>query len=187
MIRRYNLSHPVGQPMPEDWIHLPDSVVAAADYDALAARLAEANAKMMILHNESISLHARLAEATGIINRRALELADTQGQLTEVKRELARWAKLKPLAQQITDPTLRGIVVSFLDRFGYGASKFDMQADINRAMAAAKKHTPECSYWNGLMAQVCNCGLTDRAPVQPERCCADYPRCDCNSPPEAQR
>jgi hypothetical protein len=36
MIRRYNLSHPVGQPMPEDWIHLPDSVVAATDYDALA-------------------------------------------------------------------------------------------------------------------------------------------------------
>ncbi len=36
MIRRYNLSHPVGQPMPEDWIRLPDSVVAAADYDALA-------------------------------------------------------------------------------------------------------------------------------------------------------
>jgi hypothetical protein len=42
MIRRYNLSHPVGQPMPEDWIHLPDSVVAAADYDAISARLAEA-------------------------------------------------------------------------------------------------------------------------------------------------
>lgn len=36
MIRRYNLSHPVGQPMPEDWLDLPDSVVAAADYDALA-------------------------------------------------------------------------------------------------------------------------------------------------------
>ena len=35
MIRRYNLSHPVGQPMPEDWLDLPDSVVAAADYDAL--------------------------------------------------------------------------------------------------------------------------------------------------------
>jgi hypothetical protein len=44
MTRRYNLSHPVGQPMPEDWIHLPDSVVAAADYDAISARLAEAEA-----------------------------------------------------------------------------------------------------------------------------------------------
>ena len=42
MTRRYNLSHPAGQPMPEDWIHLPDSVVAAADYDAVSARLAEA-------------------------------------------------------------------------------------------------------------------------------------------------
>jgi hypothetical protein len=36
MTRRYNLSHSAGQPMPEDWIHLPDSVVAATDYDALA-------------------------------------------------------------------------------------------------------------------------------------------------------
>jgi hypothetical protein len=154
------------------------------EIERLRGLLAETNAKMMIMHNESISLHARLAEATGIISQRALELADTQGQLTEAKRELARWAKLNPLAQQIADPTLRGIVVSFLDRFGYGASKFDMQAGINRAMASAKKHTPECSYWNGLMAQVCNCGLTDRAAVQPERCCLDYPRCDCNSPPE---
>lgn len=42
MIRRYNLRNPAGQPMPEDWIHLPDSVVASADYDALTARLAEA-------------------------------------------------------------------------------------------------------------------------------------------------
>ncbi len=42
MTRRYNLRNPAGQPMPEDWIHLPDSVVASADYDALTARLAEA-------------------------------------------------------------------------------------------------------------------------------------------------
>ena len=57
----------------------------------LRGLMAEANAKMMILHNESISLHARLAEATGIINQRALELADTQGQLTEAKRDAARY------------------------------------------------------------------------------------------------
>jgi hypothetical protein len=46
MIRRYNLSHPVGQPMPEDWLDLPDSVVAAADYDAISARLAEAEQRL---------------------------------------------------------------------------------------------------------------------------------------------
>ena len=89
----------------------------------LRGLLAETNAKMMILHNESISLHARLAEATGIINQRALELADTQGQLTEAKRDAARY---------------------------------------RARLAAAKKHTPECSYWDGLMAQVCNCGLNER-------------------------
>ena len=64
-----------------------------------------------------------------------------------------------------------------------GDTPEDADAAIDAAMhlaarpAAAKKHTPECSYWDGLMAQVCNCGLT-------ERCCVDYPRCDCNSPPE---
>ena len=64
-----------------------------------------------------------------------------------------------------------------------GDTPEDADAAIDAAMhlaarpAAAKKHTPECSYWDGLMAQVCNCGLT-------ERCCLDYPRCDCNSPPE---
>ena len=46
MTRRYNLSHAVGQPMPEDWLDLPDSVVAAADYDAISARLAEAEAML---------------------------------------------------------------------------------------------------------------------------------------------
>jgi hypothetical protein len=66
--------------------------------DELKARLAEANAKMMLLHNESISLHTRLAEATGIINQRALELADTQGQLTEAKRYAARYLWLRDRA-----------------------------------------------------------------------------------------
>ena len=101
---------------------LDDAAYTAADEIVrLRGLLAETNAKMMILHNESISLHARLAEATGIINQRALELADTQGQLTEAKRDAARY---------------------------------------RARLAAAKKHTPECSYWDGLMAQVCNCGAT---------------------------
>jgi hypothetical protein len=32
--------------MPEDWIHLPDSVVAAADYDALAAENAAPRSRL---------------------------------------------------------------------------------------------------------------------------------------------
>jgi hypothetical protein len=31
---------------------------------------------------------------------------------------------------------------------------------IGRATLSRSKHTPECSYWDGLMAQVCNCGAT---------------------------
>ena len=33
---------------------------------------------------------------------------------------------------------------------------------IGRATLSRSKHTPECSYWDGLMAQVCNCGLAER-------------------------
>jgi hypothetical protein len=49
-----------------------------------------------------------------------------------------------------------------------GDTPEDADAAIDAAMhlaarpAAAKKHTPECSYWDGLMAQVCNCGLAER-------------------------
>jgi hypothetical protein len=71
---------------------------ALRENERLRGLLADANAKMMILHNESISLHARLAEATGIINQRALELADTQGQLTEAKRDAARYRWLRDRA-----------------------------------------------------------------------------------------
>jgi hypothetical protein len=94
MIRRYNLSHPAGQPMPEDWLDLPDSVVAAADYDAISARLAEAEAV-----------------------------------LRDVRSSIPGNAKF----------TLRRI-----------------DAFLGPAVGA----------------------------VQPERCCLDYPRCDCNSPSE---
>lgn len=123
------------------------------DNQRLHGLMAEANAKMMILHNESISLHARLAEATGIINQRALELADTQGQLTEAKRDAARYRWLRDRAWPF--------------EFN-GNTPEDSDAAIDKSMhlaarlAAAKKHTPECSYWDGLMAQVCNCGLAER-------------------------
>jgi hypothetical protein len=96
MIRRYNLSHPVGQPMPEDWLDLPDSVVAAADYDALVVRLAEVERLLLVARDCLRTAHNGWAETLG--------------------REI--------------------------DAF--------------------------------LGATV----------VQPERCCLDYPRCDCNSPPE---
>jgi hypothetical protein len=96
MIRRYNLSHPAGQPMPEDWLDLPDSVVAAADYDALVVRLAEVERLLLVARDCLRTAHNGWAETLG--------------------REI--------------------------DAF-LGATA-----------------------------------------VQPERCCADYPRCDCNSPPE---
>ena len=119
----------------------------------LRGLLAETNAKMMILHNESISLHARLAEATGIISQRALELADTQGQLTEAKRDAARYRWLRDRAWPFE---FNGNTPEDAD------AAIDKSMHLAARLAAAKKHTPECSYWDGLMAQVCNCGLTER-------------------------
>ena len=44
-----------------------------------------------------------------------------------------------------------------------GNNAEDADVAIDAAMALtkklARKHTPECSYWDGLMAQVCNCGV----------------------------
>lgn len=70
------------------------------------------------------------------------DYADLAARLAEAELELARWGKLRPLAMQISDPTLRGIVVSFLDRFAYGQSKFDMQADINQAQRPTASADP---------------------------------------------
>jgi hypothetical protein len=118
MIRRYNLSHPAGQPMPEDWLDLPDSVVAAADYDALAARLAELETRTDAYQQsiaDRVQLQARLTEAEAV--------------LRDARSSIPGHAKF----------TLRRI-----------------DAFLVPAVSA----------------------------VQPERCCLDYPRCDCNSPPE---
>jgi hypothetical protein len=45
----------------------------------------------------------------------------------------------------------------------HGNNAEDADVAIDAAMALtkklARKHTPECSYWDGLMAQVCNCGV----------------------------
>ena len=100
MTRRYNLSHPVGQPMPEDWLDLPDSVVAAADYDAISARLAATERLLLVARDCLRTAHNGWAETLG--------------------REI--------------------------------------DAFFVPAISA----------------------------VQPERCCVDYPRCDCNSPPELE-
>lgn len=43
-----------------------------------------------------------------------------------------------------------------------GNTPVDADAAIDAAMRPpAKKHTPRCSYWDGLFAQVCNCGAAD--------------------------
>lgn len=43
-----------------------------------------------------------------------------------------------------------------------GDTPADADAAIDAAMRPpAKKHTPRCSYWDGLFAQVCNCGAAD--------------------------
>ena len=43
-----------------------------------------------------------------------------------------------------------------------GDTPADADAAIDAAMRPpAKNHTPRCSYWDGLFAQVCNCGAAD--------------------------
>jgi hypothetical protein len=123
-------------------------------------------------------------------------LPDAAGMITQISNMVAGLREERALIVQRAENAEAALVEADKDAERYrwlrdrawpfefnGDTPEDADAAIDAAMhlaarpAAAKKHTPECSYWDGLMAQVCNCGLT-------ERCCVDYPRCDCNSPPE---
>jgi hypothetical protein len=148
MIRRYNLSHPAGQPMPEDWLDLPDSVVAAADYDAISARLANEESVCRIQSTNFASAllradaaEARLAEAVeyGTDYKQAYGIAMANYQAALARLEEA------------------GRVLNHIYATVYNAETRSMIQTFLRATGSA---------------------------VQPERCCVDYPRCDCNSPPE---
>ena len=113
-----------------------------AKIERLQGLMAEANAKMMILHNESISLHARLAE-------RDIQLKSYSARLTEAERLLGEVHDCED-----ADHALDASLLVSIDEFLHPTAATDS--------AAPKKHTRECSYWDGLMAQVCNCGLAER-------------------------
>jgi hypothetical protein len=147
MIRRYNLNHPVGQPMPEDWIHLPDSVVAATDYDAISARLADEESAHRVTAGifASTLIRADAAEA---------RLAEAVEYGTDYKQ-------------------------------AYGIAMANYQAALARLEEAGRvlNHVYATVY-NAETRSMIQTFLRSAAVVQPERCCLDYPRCDCNSPPE---
>ena len=123
MIRRYNLSNPAGQPMPEDWIHLPDSVVAAADYDALAAerdrwrKVASDVCGHMDLECQPGCDSYGHVEGCGVYDL-CVTVDNLRARMAEAERDAKRWRNARRLADDISDPTLRGIVITFLDRFG---------------------------------------------------------------------
>jgi hypothetical protein len=174
MIRRYNLSHPVGQPMPEDWLDLPDSVVAAADYDALVARLAATDRLLLVARDCLRTAHNGWAKTLG--------------------REID--AFLRP-AVVVDDP----IIDAQHGETGrmWRGPRSQLPRRYAEVSIPACNHFPgqsTCEWCSAPAAQPCGhpwkaqhdfkCILCSSpvSAVQPERCCVDYPRCDCNSPPE---
>jgi DNA repair exonuclease SbcCD ATPase subunit len=77
---------------------------------------------------ERDELEARLAEKDETISRMQglLETCDEvmevlRTRLTAAGRDAERWRSARRLADEISDPALRGIVTTFLDRFGIAA------------------------------------------------------------------
>lgn len=111
---------------------LDDAAYAAADeIESLRSRLSEAD-----------ELHAKqLAETIERLND------DYRSRLAEAERDAVRYRWLRDRAWPF--------------EFN-GDTPADADAAIDAAMRPpAKKHTPRCSYWDGLFAQVCNCGAAD--------------------------
>lgn len=104
-------------------------------------------------------LEARLAEALPIVRdltRQITEFTEREGEADFYTGVAVEFLKKQSPCNHVWAKRLRGR---------------DTCAICGVARAAdsvpAKKHTPACSYWDGLMAQVCNCGLTDSAEVAP--------------------
>lgn len=77
----------------------------------------------------------------------AAEIESLRARLAEAERDAVRYRWLRDRAWPF--------------EFN-GDTPADADAAIDAAMRPpAKNHTPRCSYWDGLFAQVCNCGAAD--------------------------
>lgn len=95
------------------------------------------------LQREHDKLRTRLAEARA----ECAENATLRARLAEAERDAVRYRWLRDRAWPF--------------EFN-GDTPADADAAIDAAMRPpAKNHTPRCSYWDGLFAQVCNCGAAD--------------------------
>lgn len=88
----------------------------------------------------------RLAECERDAEQREVDL---QARLAEAERLLGEVHDCED-----ADHALDASLLVSIDEFLHPTAATDS--------AAPKKHTTECSYWDGLMAQVCNCGLAER-------------------------
>lgn len=149
---------------PEGW---PYEYVARVDYDALAARLADSQ-------DECRSFKARLAEADALI---AKGLAVVHDFLPNIGRcVLQDYQRMNEFCSEAAARTAVSAVQPERCCVDYPRCDCNSPAEwptreeaekraaelmaIGRATLSRSKHTPECSYWDGLMAQVCNCGAT---------------------------
>lgn len=90
------------------------------------------------------SLYASCIKA---IENYAAECESLRSRLAEAERDAVRYRWLRDRAWPF--------------EFN-GDTPADADAAIDAAMRPpAKNHTPRCSYWDGLFAQVCNCGAAD--------------------------
>lgn len=116
--------------------------------EAIRARDADYNDVFEAQASMSKDIAHRLV-AWPVADRRALlaYVDELRSRLAEAERDAVRYRWLRDRAWPF--------------EFN-GDTPADADAAIDAAMRPpAKNHTPRCSYWDGLFAQVCNCGAAD--------------------------
>ena len=138
---------------------------ANAEWQGCAAELEQANRRIVAMGEMNDALAARLAEA---------------------ERDAARYRYMRGNAS-FRDRNGPGLYW-YLPRFLPGGSAEQLDASIDASITADSASVVQykpceiCTTQSWCETHGCQCYPVSA--VQPERCCLDYPRCDCNSPPE---
>ena len=157
-VTRYTVTNATGwmQPWPTS---LPATMVRASDYDALAKRLKEAERCIKAAND---ALHGYGVEDQGQAWDKACRLLDEY--------------------QRATDSADECLGCSSPTSCAKNGCAIKRQRATDSASVVQYKPCEICTTQSWCETHGCQCYPVSA--VQPERCCLDYPRCDCNSPPE---
>lgn len=148
--------------------------------DEIMRRAADEIDRLRVIEQTEAAMRRRLEEAVADCERLREKLADRIEERDDSNRNLTaalqRESKLQAwLAEaERNEETLLGMIRHQRDVLR------ECLPYINESMAG--RRPGRCA--DDIRAAVKALTADSASAVQPERCCLDYPRCDCNSPPE---